>query len=136
MIDDLIGCSFRQKSEPKDGTKYDCWDITKTVFDRYGVNLPEYDFVCSEYGYVESEIANIEQKNVWEKVDKENAPVPCLILFCPIMGLRGHVGVYLGDDKFIHSTSKKGVCIEQLNHPLWKNRIEGFYYFKGGGNNE
>jgi cell wall-associated NlpC family hydrolase len=43
----------------------------------------------------------------------------------------GHVGVYIGNNQFIHSTEKKGVCIESLSSILWKNRIDGFYLPKG-----
>ncbi len=36
-----------------------------------------------------------------------------------------HVGVYLGDGKFIHATQQKGVIISDLNSSYYKQRIVG-----------
>lgn len=38
-----------------------------------------------------------------------------------------HVGVYLGDDKFAHASSSRGVMVSNLNEPYWKR-----YYYNGG----
>ncbi|WDF69565.1 NlpC/P60 family protein [Sphingobacterium oryzagri] len=38
-----------------------------------------------------------------------------------------HVGVYLGDDKFAHASSSRGVMVSNLNEAYWKR-----YYYNGG----
>lgn len=38
-----------------------------------------------------------------------------------------HVGVYLGDDKFAHASSSKGVMVSNLNEAYYKR-----YYYNGG----
>lgn len=38
-----------------------------------------------------------------------------------------HVGVYMGDNKFAHSSSSHGITISDLDDPYWKK------YFVGGG---
>ncbi len=42
-----------------------------------------------------------------------------------------HVGVYLGDDKFAHASSSKGVMVSNLNEAYWKR-----YYYNGGRPNQ
>ncbi|TAH02950.1 MAG: glycoside hydrolase [Sphingobacteriales bacterium] len=38
-----------------------------------------------------------------------------------------HVGVYIGDNKFAHASSSKGVMISNLEDPYWTR-----YFYKGG----
>jgi lipoprotein Spr len=38
-----------------------------------------------------------------------------------------HVGVYIGDGKFAHASSSKGVMISDLDEPYWKK-----YYYNSG----
>ena len=38
-----------------------------------------------------------------------------------------HVGVYLGDNKFAHASSSKGVMVSSLNEAYWQR-----YYYNGG----
>ena len=38
-----------------------------------------------------------------------------------------HVGVYVGDNKFVHASTKRGVIISDLNEPYYKK-----YFYKAG----
>jgi murein DD-endopeptidase / murein LD-carboxypeptidase len=38
-----------------------------------------------------------------------------------------HVGLYLGDNKFVHASTSKGVIISDLDHPYYRK-----YFVKGG----
>jgi cell wall-associated NlpC family hydrolase len=52
----------------------------------------------------------------------------CLVLFCMKRPYSTHIGIVLDDcNQFLHVMRGKDVCIEKLNHPLWKQRVTGFY---------
>lgn len=38
-----------------------------------------------------------------------------------------HIGIYLGDNKFVHASSSEGVTISDLDEPYWKR-----YFYKAG----
>lgn len=46
-----------------------------------------------------------------------------LVFFKPGGALR-HVGVYLGNNQFIHASDKAGVTLSNLLSPFWKTRFE------------
>jgi lipoprotein Spr len=35
-----------------------------------------------------------------------------------------HVGIYIGDDQFIHASRKKGVITSSMNNTYWVTRYE------------
>jgi len=47
--------------------------------------------------------------------------------FLKPVGEEFHVGMYLGQDKFVHSSSSSGVIVSDLNEPYYKKR-----FAKGG----
>ena len=50
------------------------------------------------------------------------------LVFFKINGNKvSHVGVYVGDNKFVHASTKRGVIISYLNEPYYKK-----YFYKAG----
>ena len=50
------------------------------------------------------------------------------LVFFKIKGHRiSHVGIFLGDNKFVHSSTQKGVVISNLDDPYYEK-----YFYKGG----
>lgn len=43
-------------------------------------------------------------------------------------GAPAHVGLYLKDGKFIHSSSSKGVIVSSLNEAYWKKNLIGYCF--------
>jgi len=70
---------------------YDCSGFTKDVFKEYGVKLPRTSW---------------KQAKVGKKVNRHNLRKGDLIFFNSQKQKRiNHVGIYLGDGKFIHASS-------------------------------
>jgi cell wall-associated NlpC family hydrolase len=67
------------------------------------------------------------QFNECDPIERENLEEGDLIFFKIRSRSISHVAVYLGNNKFVHASSGKGVMISDLNESYW-NR----FYYKGG----
>ncbi|HEX7415429.1 MAG TPA: C40 family peptidase [Bacteroidia bacterium] len=67
----------------------------------------------------------IEQQTI--NVKTENAQEGDLVFFKINGDKVSHVGVYIGDNKFVHASTKRGVIISDLNEAYYKK-----YYYKTG----
>ena len=47
------------------------------------------------------------------------------IIFFDTYTINGHVGVYLGNGKFIHDGTTRGVEIADINNPYWTETFNG-----------
>lgn len=65
-----------------------------------------------------------EQYNESEKISKEDMQEADLVFFNTRGGV-SHVGVYLGDGYFVHSSTSNGVMISSLNDPYYEKRFIG-----------
>ena len=93
---------------------YDCSSFTKYVYKNIGVTIPRTSINQSKFGkYV--------KRDELQKGD--------LIFFDTSKRRKGyvnHVGIYLGDNKFIHASSaKKKVVITSLGKNFYSNRYKG-----------
>lgn len=120
-IVDLIGVPFKNGGRDKSGM--DCWGLTLEVFSRYDINLPDYKISCDSQIEINNKVNT--ERNKWERCTGD-LPVPALIVFND-QGVCNHVGVYIGENKFIHARIGTGVAIESMDSMFWKRRIEGGY---------
>lgn len=97
----------------KKGT-FDCSGFTKYCYKETGIELPRTSINQSKYG-------KFVKKSELKKGD--------LIFFDTSKRRRGyvnHVGIYIGDNKFIHASSaKKQVVITSLDKSFYANRYMG-----------
>jgi cell wall-associated NlpC family hydrolase len=100
---------------------------------RYGVQDPHYGFDCSglvQYAYKEAGI-NIprtakEQYARSKKINKNELELGDLVFFSIENNEISHVGIYVGNNKFIHSPSSgKNVRIDELSNPYWEKVYAG-----------
>jgi len=93
---------------------YDCSSFTKFVYKNIGVDIPRTSIMQSKFG-------KFVKRSELKKGD--------LIFFDTSKRRKGyvnHVGIYLGDNKFIHASSaKKKVVITSLNKRFYSNRYKG-----------
>lgn len=90
---------------------------------------------CSKFAYelydkVFNTTLGYNSRNIYTQVTpikKEELSAGDLVFFKIRSKQITHVGVYIGDNKFAHASSSRGVMISNLNDAYWKR-----YYFDGG----
>jgi LysM repeat protein len=105
----FLGARYRFGGESKSGL--DCSALTRLVYRIIGLDLPNNSFSQFENGV---------------PIKKEEA-LPGDLVFFKRGGRIGHVGIYLGNDLFVHASfTLKRVVISSLSERYFKERFAGF----------
>ena len=108
---ELVGINYRfGGTDPDSGL--DCSGFVQVVFkDAVGLLLPRTAREQSEVGNV---------------VDKKELKPGDLVFFNTMRRTFSHVGIYLGDGKFVHAPSSGGkVRVEAISTGYWSKRFNG-----------
>lgn len=92
---------------------FDCSGLVKKVFgDALGVNLPR---------------TAVEMAKLGDRVNGTQDLKPGdLVFFNTMRRAFSHVGIYVGDNRFIHAPSKGSVVrVEEINSEYWSKRFNG-----------
>ena len=123
---DLIGIPFVNKGrDSKVGL--DCYGVAMEAFRRCGIELPEFWISCRDESTIEKTILEEKKSGQWIRLAKPQ--VPCLIVFKfnSKENKLNHVGTYVGFGEFLHTAKGSGVHVGRIDHPYYKNIIEGYY---------
>ncbi|MFC0334116.1 C40 family peptidase [Paenibacillus sepulcri] len=105
VISDVIGTPYRTAGTTTKG--FDCSGFTMYVFDKLGVSISHSSSAQSKLG---------------KKVVKDDLIAGDLVFFNTNGRGISHVGIYVGDGKFAHSSSSKGVTISSLSDSYYVKR--------------
>ncbi|MEH7275345.1 C40 family peptidase [Neobacillus vireti] len=87
---------------------FDCSGFSKYVFEKAGISLPRT------------------AATQWSGLKAVSTPNPGdLVFFETYAPGPTHLGIYIGDNKFIHAGTSTGVTITDMNNPYWKPRYLG-----------
>jgi len=93
---------------------FDCSGLTQYVYKKQGINIPRRAIWQSKFG---------------KQVSRKNLKKGDLVFFDTSKRRKGyvnHVGIYIGNNKFIHASSaKKKVVITSLNKNFYSKRFTG-----------
>ena len=78
-----------------------------------------------------------DQAAATEKIDKQDLQPGDLVFFNTMKQTFSHVGIYLGDNKFIHSPKPgQQVRIDDMRQAYWQHRFSGARRVQANENNE
>lgn len=102
---DWKGVRYRLGGTSKKGI--DCSSFVQRTFrEQFGLELPR---------------STSQQRAIGKSVSRSNLRTGDLVLFRA--GSTGrHVGIYIGNDQFVHASTSSGVMISSMNDPYWNKR--------------
>ena len=89
---------------------FDCSGLLQYVFKMHGLTIPR--------------LAD-EQYNLGKAAKPNQLVAGDLVFFTTYTAGVSHCGIYVGDGKFLHASSSKGVKIDSLDNEYWKTRFVG-----------
>lgn len=109
VINKWIGVPYKYGG--KDESGFDCSGFTSYVYDKtFGIRVPPY---------------SVDQYKMGRSVNDEEMKFGDLVFFNTTGRIPSHVGIYVGSQRFAHSSTQKGVVISSLNSNYYKRRFLG-----------
>ena len=110
-----LGTPYRYGGSTRQGT--DCSGFVMSAFkEKTGITLPR----SSKAGF----------KN-GEPVERDQLQVGDILYFTNRWGMIDHAAIYVGNDRFIHSSTSKGVVVTPMSDPYWDHRYKGARRYTG-----
>jgi hypothetical protein len=118
----FLGVPYRRGGTEAD-TGFDCSGFVRSMFEQsVGLVLPR---------------RARDQAAVTEKIDKKDLEPGDLVFFNTMRQTFSHVGIYVGDNKFIHSPKPgQQVRVEDMRQAYWERRFTGARRVSGSEKSE
>ena len=107
-----LGIRYRRGGDGPESGGFDCSGLVKKVFGTsMGLSLPR---------------TSAEMAKVGDKVNKQGLIPGDLVFFNTMNRAFSHVGIYLGESRFLHSPTTGGVVrVENMDVNYWRKRFNG-----------
>jgi len=123
-----VGLPYKDNGRTTAGI--DCWGLACLVYrEHFDIELPTLDdqYVGSQDLTISSLVTST--KESWIATQE---PKPGDICVFNVLGEPTHVGIYIGNQKFLHARAGQDSVIESLDSVGWNRRLEGIYQYNFG----
>ncbi len=103
---------IKHKFGGKDKNGLDCSGLVYLTFKEFGIELPCSSQEQSRYGNI-----------IADKKSLKRGDFVFFIRNYETKDLITHIGIYLGNDEMIHTSSKRGVIISNINDSYWIDKF-------------
>ena len=100
----------------------DCWNLIILFYRNLGYNIKDYTHYEEDWSRRGKNYFIENYHEQWEKID--NIEIGNAILFQNNRGICDHIGIFIGDGKFLH-TSRAGTVISKLNRT--NRKVYGYF---------
>lgn len=107
-VQDVIGTKYQSGGTTEKG--FDCSGFTMYIFKQFDIKLPHQSGSQYEMG---------------TKIDKDELQAGDLVFFNTNGKGVSHVGVYVGEGKFAHASTSKGITISGMSDKYYSKRYLG-----------
>jgi hypothetical protein len=115
------------KDNGRDVSGVDCWGLARLFYQQeFGIELPSYTSLYAGAHDPQVSQALETYKDTWEAAEYGAAGDLCLF---NIYGEPAHVGVYIGNRRFLHAREGRDSVVESLDSAQWSKRFAGFYKY-------
>lgn len=114
---DLIGAKWEQM---------DCLALVQECCRRTGFPVPPSHDEVARDSVAERAEAFQAHRHDYERIDDPRLG-DIVLMWDVSKSEPDHIGFMLDRYRFIHSTNRAGVHIVRTDHPIWRQKIEGFY---------
>jgi cell wall-associated NlpC family hydrolase len=127
------GAPAVQEDEALNDLAFYALSLTGTPY-RYGGNSPETGFDCSGFVRhvfhstlgIELPRSSREIKELGERITPNELRPGDLVFYNTLRRAFSHVGIYLGEGRFVHSPSSGGgIRVEDMSQGYWQKRFNG-----------
>lgn len=109
ILQSYLGKPYRGKSKYEEGL--DCSHFTRSVFRRFDrIEIPR---------------TVAEQYKIGQAAHYNHLKYGDLVFFKTERNRVSHVGIHVGDNRFVHASTSRGVIISSLNEKHWSQRYVG-----------
>lgn len=129
MVGDLaeyIGIPYRSRGANAD-EGLDCWGLVCLYYrQQFQIGLPTY---LDGPRAKESGVPAFVHQQLAVQWQATSEPALGDLLVLNVLGRPFHVGIWIGNQKMLHTLDGHASVIERIDSPKWASRIEGFYRY-------